>query len=534
MIRAEAWATRQSLTIFSLLLLLFVAAMVANCHRRPLAYNEIFTLYVSRLPSSTDIWHALLKGADNHAPLGYLITHFVMRVFGESELSVRIPSIVAVAGGLACLFRFTCRSLGKMEALIVIAITIVALWPQNYHLNARPYGILLGICGGMLLSWQVATQGNQRRLALAVLAILSVMAPLLHYYGFLLALPIAGAEISRTYNERRFNIGVWAAIASIALPFPLLLPFMRGARIYAPGFWAFARWGHLSLLITYGRLLATVILCLLLAVLLSLLLLVVVGRPPRRAQIDKGETHSEPVYSAGVILVSSPLLIYVLALVLTHASASQYSLQAIFGAAILIAAVSRRCLLFRWSLIAALVPCLCAQLWDTASGTDNLSMPPILSFLARPVPYKYRWRATVSTIRASGLQLAAASRRAALPVVIPSASRYLRTAYYTRSFADADRFVYLSDPEVALSIINFDTEEIALRRLAPFANLKVLPYHEFMRTHHQFLLAVMEPQSSEQRFLWLPTQLARDNAKFQLLDEGHPELLLVTTQAQVP
>ena len=57
-------------------------------------FDELFTVYLCRLPDFKSVWRAVLNGADFNPPVLYLVTRFSERIFGEGHIATRLPEIV--------------------------------------------------------------------------------------------------------------------------------------------------------------------------------------------------------------------------------------------------------------------------------------------------------------------------------------------------------------------------------------------------------------------------------------------------------
>jgi hypothetical protein len=152
---------------------------------------------------------------------------------------------------------------------------------------------------------------------------------------------------------------------------------------------------------------------------------------------------------------------------------------------------------------------MCASLWDMQSGTDPFSLPPTMAFLTQKI---LRLKAPLSRqdFKQSAQDLHSRSVASGLPVVFAAPAQYLRTVYY--GGADSADFVYLSSRVNALSVVKFDTLDLGLMNLAPFAGLKVLPYEEFIRVHPHFLLVALAPDNGEYYSVWIQAKLREANA----------------------
>ena len=193
-------------------------------------FDEIFTVYLSRMPDLKSLWHVLLAGVDFNPPLLYILTRFSNSLFGESQASTRIPEIIGFWIFCLCLFRFVWRRSSAISGLISMMFPMVTLayW---YAYEARPYGIELGFCGIALLCWQAAADRNSTRVGwLLGLGVGLVGGLLSHGYGFLVFLPLTFGEITRTLERRRVDWAVWATIAISSAAVFVLLPESRALK----------------------------------------------------------------------------------------------------------------------------------------------------------------------------------------------------------------------------------------------------------------------------------------------------------------
>ena len=70
---------------------LYLLATLYRASRKMFWFDELFTVYLSRLPDMGSIWKALTQGADFNPPGFYAITRLSESLFGETNLGVRLP-----------------------------------------------------------------------------------------------------------------------------------------------------------------------------------------------------------------------------------------------------------------------------------------------------------------------------------------------------------------------------------------------------------------------------------------------------------
>src|SRR5262245_25589769 len=94
-------------------LMLFTAVyLLITCYRasrKLFWFDELFTVYVSRLSDMGSIWKELTRAVDMNPPGFYAITLLSEAFLGETSLGVRLPSIIGFWVFCICLFRFVSR-----------------------------------------------------------------------------------------------------------------------------------------------------------------------------------------------------------------------------------------------------------------------------------------------------------------------------------------------------------------------------------------------------------------------------------------
>lgn len=197
-------------------------------------FDELFTMYLCRLPNFKSTWTAVTHGADFNPPVFYLLTRGAQRLFGEGLIASRLPALLGVWLFGVCLFVFVARRAG------VVSGSIAGLFPfftliQFYAYEARAHGIVLGWCGLALVCWQRTAEGQTKKLWLAGFGLALLGALLTHVYAVYLLFPFALVEC---YNllHRRPNWGIVATMVSALgiVSMVVYLPLFRMYRATVP------------------------------------------------------------------------------------------------------------------------------------------------------------------------------------------------------------------------------------------------------------------------------------------------------------
>jgi len=157
------------------------------------------------------------------------LTFLVIRLYGVNPLVLRLPSVLGFLLMQGCLFYFVRRIASERAAVFALAFPVftVVFW---YTEQVRPYGLLLGLFGLAMLSWQTAVRREAHRTwALVVLALTIAVAINTHYYGVLLLAPLCAAELVRSRQRRRLDIPVLLSMGAGMAGAVFLLPFLKGA-----------------------------------------------------------------------------------------------------------------------------------------------------------------------------------------------------------------------------------------------------------------------------------------------------------------
>jgi hypothetical protein len=253
-------------TIGVIVSLLYFGDLFLKASRKCFWYDELFTVYLCRLPNFKDTWAAVMQGGDYNPPVLYLFTRGAERVFGEGLIATRLPEIVGVWLFGICLYLFVSRRVGRLPGLIA------ALLPfftdvRGYAYDARPHGITLAWTGLALVCWQRSHDGRvgPGRFLWPLGFGLSLTGALLtHVYAVCLVFPFAAVEFYSMAKSRRMS---WPMALMIALPLIAVLPlYLSLVRVYRATVPTFAPASHSAIQGFFNVTLSPAIVILLLAI----------------------------------------------------------------------------------------------------------------------------------------------------------------------------------------------------------------------------------------------------------------------------
>ena len=219
-----------AIVIAGILSVMYFADIFIRSSHKLYWYDELFTVYLSALPTFKATWVAVLHGADFNPPLFYFLTRVSQSLFGHGLIATRLPGTIGIWIFCLCLFIFVSRRVG------VVAGAVAGLFPfftlaQYYAYEARPHGLAVGLCGLALICWQNSGAGRVKLLWSGALAISLVAAALSHVFAIYLLVPFGLVELYSLYKTRTPN---WANVCAVVLtPFvviPVFAPMFKAYR----------------------------------------------------------------------------------------------------------------------------------------------------------------------------------------------------------------------------------------------------------------------------------------------------------------
>jgi hypothetical protein len=233
---ADRMAERMRRGKYLILFLFSVVYFAVTCFRasqKLFWIDELYTLYLSRLPDMASVWNALKQGVDFNPPFLYLFTRVSEFLFGRGQVAARLPEIVGFWIFCLCLFRFASARTSVLAGAISMLFPMVTT-AYFYGYEARSHGIVLGFAGIALICWQAASRSRRKAWWLTGLSLALLCAILTHTYAVLLIVPFVLAELTRLQSVRRVDWPTWLAIFSPLAGALVYLPLFRAAKAIIP------------------------------------------------------------------------------------------------------------------------------------------------------------------------------------------------------------------------------------------------------------------------------------------------------------
>jgi mannosyltransferase len=501
----EAWFVAFA-TAMGVVLALFRSA-------RPFWFDELFTFYISRLPHIDLVFQAI--PADGNPPLNYILVRFCLRLFGETELATRLPSILAFAAAMLATYFFVRRRCGAVPALFGM-FALVTSGIAAYGNEARPYAPLLGFTGLTMVSWQAATEkGRARLIPLIGVAVGIAGAITSHHYGvFHVGVPLMFGEAVRLAKRRRFDFPLYCACAvgmsmiAITASFVhethrVMLNYVRDSVSFwaRPSVWS---------IISYADMVNLWILFSFLALLWLTNSAFKPGDEPGQSARESDSIPAHELAATVGLALLVPIMIGI-TWIATGYYLTRYAIGAAMGIAILMGIAADR--LGRNASHGSAVASLCMVFVLLAfAGPRTIAI--IDQFTKSPV-------ASVGPSRNSAHDAAQDKE----PIVVASALTYMPMWWYA-SPPLRERLHYLADLPFAVRQSDF-LPELSLVANQPFVPSKVDEYRQFVSVHREFLLYCV----GMGRLEWTKERLQREGWTLHLLYRNGQETLFL---AQAP
>ena len=100
---------RHKLLLISIFSAFYFAGFCLIASEKVMWNDELFTFYIARLPHFSDVWKALLTGAEQTPPFFYVLTRASLAAFGHNTVAIRLPEILGVFAACCCLYLVVAR-----------------------------------------------------------------------------------------------------------------------------------------------------------------------------------------------------------------------------------------------------------------------------------------------------------------------------------------------------------------------------------------------------------------------------------------
>jgi hypothetical protein len=444
---------------------------------RLLTQDEFLSFYSDGTPTVRDVIDVQLHHPISLDPPTYhLLSHFAMGVLGHTAIALRLPALAGFLLMELALFALVRRIAGSRAAVIAALFPLLTA-SFRYSYEGRPYGWLLGLYAVAFACWYIAAKHLPgRTVALAGMAIAIALAITSHYFGILIFVPLAFAEVVRIRQERAIDWPMVTAMAVGFLAIAVVVPFQRALAPYRTHYYISqvspraVTQGYRELFIQYTT--WPLPLQKLIAAAMVLATLALVAAAWRRF---RSRPASEPASLwAGILgLAMLPLFGFLLGRFVTHTMEVRYVIAALMAYAVSLALVLERRLASR-------------QVYVGLYG--GMLLVAILTGLSALATVRAETKATLASMQPSPALLAAAA-------VDPNARIYLQTLgefysdnYYVTNPALRGRFTLIYDEPHEVALRHHNTNAVTALNMQHFTKLSVVPYDTFLQQQQPLFL----------------------------------------------
>lgn len=209
-----------------------------NLGHHSLWADELATAKVANADLDAGFWQ--LARNDVHPPGYYLLLNLWCRVFGDTEVSLRTPSVIAGVALIGLCYHLANKIWGRGAAHIAAWLSCVSPFFIHYSQEARSYQLLAAMatwcacCAYSLVSSASAPTTVRRIIAHALPF---ALAAYVHYTGLILALVLLGFVLLVEVTQRRDARPVlWTITAAVAMYAPWLKPLRNDLATGGLGF----------------------------------------------------------------------------------------------------------------------------------------------------------------------------------------------------------------------------------------------------------------------------------------------------------
>lgn len=447
-----------------LLSAIFLVFASLKARRGMLWFDEVLTYYISALPNFHDMWNAVLNHAEAGSPFSDLVARLSGEVFGWTTFGLRFPEIIGYLTMMLCIYSIVRRYAGPLYAVIG-ALAGFLTYAPFYAVEARPYGLLLGLSGIALVFWEEASQTSSWQAKVGLFASLT-LAVFIHYYAIFTVAALGLAELVRAWQRRRVDWLTWFVLVSSTAPLLYFLPLIRANTAMLDGGYSPATISNFVDMTAFFYLPGSGIFWALLAVVTVISIMLFAMRETTIASAD--DTPQPQDYVAWAALLLTPLWVFALGKLLTGSFHSRYGVVTVIGFSILLPLCLRR--LFLASRIAALAIVLVLMIGFSVWCTHS-----------------YITERQLENTRADLSEWMEASKGSQLPILVANPIMYLPLAVSAAKDL-RDVVVYTPDAEEPVHYHRASTADVTLLGLERIAPLNMPTFSEFTKTHQRFLV----------------------------------------------
>ncbi len=198
----------------------------------PFWYDEACSWVTAKMSFPFGIIDNLLHRDLQHTPLYFFLLHFWMKMFGESEVSIRILSVIFGIATVPLAYIVSTKVISKLTATIIMAITAVSPVLVFFSVEARMYPLVVFFVL-LSLNYLIDFERKGDVKSLVKLVIANLLIPYTFVGGILYNISLAlcyGWYLFKN-NRERFKLYLKGLITEIVLLLPYFIMVLNYAKM---------------------------------------------------------------------------------------------------------------------------------------------------------------------------------------------------------------------------------------------------------------------------------------------------------------
>jgi uncharacterized membrane protein len=211
----RAFSGYWSFIVAALLAAFYLATTLYIASHLLLWFDEITTVLIARMPDCKTLWHVVSRQCADSVPPGYhLVVRIFDKLFGHTDVAVRLPSALGMTVGLLVTFDCARRLTDGVHGLMALSLLACSYLPR-YGYEARPYGLIFMLAALSLWVW-VHTRDDRVSWA-ACFGALTFLSVAMHYYAVLCFVPYGLWEMCKWKPWRPPSRKMIAALLAVLI-----------------------------------------------------------------------------------------------------------------------------------------------------------------------------------------------------------------------------------------------------------------------------------------------------------------------------
>lgn len=222
----------------------FLATSLYIASHRLFWYDEVFTTLTTRMPDWHTMWRALVEDNADPTPFGFFVVARIFdKLFGPSEIGIRLPSALAMVAGMWLTYDCARRITDNLHGLIAMAV-LTCSYLTYYGYEGRCYALFFLFAAAFLWAWI----GKRSAILLAALFFFGMM---IHYYLALCLVPFLADEAWHWRPWRRPSSRIVGCVLGAFAGLAVLLPQILASRhVHGDNWWAAPEIGEIAAVFT--------------------------------------------------------------------------------------------------------------------------------------------------------------------------------------------------------------------------------------------------------------------------------------------